>query len=174
MKKTLVIIISAMLLCSCAAEKQLARLLQKHPELQYVDTTYVHDTIVLPQETSTIDVSLSDLIAMDSIANATSDTTAQATDSLLPTVSVATDRSEAAILAKGNGIFGVTSTAEKDTIIRTDTIYQPRYITQYKDREVPVYKQKWWQEICTSIGIITLVLLILVAVPIIITKSLRR
>ena len=68
MKKLLAILSIAVLLCSCAAEKRLARFLERHPELHRIDTVYYHDTIVRPAEANTVNLTLSELIAMDSIA----------------------------------------------------------------------------------------------------------
>ena len=159
MKHLLAIIVIATLLCSCAAEKRLARFLTKHPELHRVDTIIKHDTIIQAAEVSTTTISLSELMAMDSLANATTDTTGKEADAL--TVSATTDRSEAAITAKGNQTFEITSKAKADTILLCDTVYQPTYITEYKDKEVEIYKQKWWQEILTHIGMIALLIAII-------------
>ncbi len=174
MKKLIAIIVTALLLCSCAAEKQLARLLTKHPELQRVDTTFVHDTITLPQEKSTTTITLSELLAMDSIAKASRDSVGKTADQSQPTVSAATDRSHAAIKANGDKTFNLESTALPDTIVRTDTIYQPRYITEYKDKEVPVYKQTWWQHTLSTIGTIALILLIIYVITKTIIKHLKK
>lgn len=159
MKHLLAIIVIATLLCSCAAEKRLARFLATHPELHRVDTIIKHDTIIRAAEVSSTTISLAELMAMDSLANAATDTTGKVADP--PTVSATTDRSEAAITAKGNQTFELTSTAKPDTIFLCDTVYQPTYVTEYKDREVEVYKQKWWQEILTSIGMIALIIAII-------------
>ena len=80
---------------------------------------------------------------------------------------------QAAIKANGDKTFDLESTALPDTIIRTDTVYQPHYITKYKDREVTVYKQTWWQELLTSIGTITLIVLIIYTIITIITRKIR-
>ena len=173
MKKLLAIIAIATLLGSCAAEKRLARFLQKHPELQRVDTTFIHDTIILEKEVSTTKITLEELLAMDSIAKANRDSVGKTADHSKPTVSAATDRSHAALKANGDKTFDLESTAPQDTIVRTDTIYQPQYITEYKDREVIVYKQTWWQELLTSTGTIALIILIVYTITITITKRFK-
>lgn len=173
MKNSIVIIATALFLCNCSAEKQLAYLLAKHPELQYIDTTFINDTIYLPQEKSTTKITLEELLAIDSIAKANRDTAGKSADHARPTVSAATDRSHAAIKANGDKTFDLESTALPDTIIRTDTIYQPHYITEYKDREVTVYKQTWWEEILTSIGSLTLIAVIVYIITITITKRFK-
>ena len=173
MKKLLAIIVIATLLGSCAAEKRLARFLQKHPELQRIDTTFIHDTIIQEKEVSSTKITLEELLAMDSIAKANRDSVGKTADLTQPTVSAATDRSQAAIKANGDKTFDLESTALPDTIIRTDTVYQPHYITEYKDREVTVYKQTWWQELLTSIGTIALIVLIIYTIITIITRKIR-
>ena len=173
MKKLLAIIVIATLLGSCAAEKQLARFLQKHPELQRVDTTFIHDTIIQEKEVSTTKITLEELLAMDSIAKANRDSVGNTADHIQPTVSAATDRSHAALKANGDKTFDLESTAPQDTIVRTDTVYQPYYITEYKDREVTVYKQTWWQELLTSIGTIALITLIIYIITITIIKRFK-
>lgn len=173
MKKLLAIIVIATLLGSCAAEKRLARFLQKHPELQRVDTTFIHDTIIQEKEVSTTKITLEELLAMDSIAKANRDSVGKTADHSKPTVSAATDRSHAALKANGDKTFDLESTAPQDTIVRTDTIYQPHYITEYKDREVIVYKQTWWQELLTSTGTIALIILIVYTITITITKRFK-
>lgn len=161
MKKIIAIIVTAGLLCGCAAEKHLARFLNRHPELRYNDTIVLNDTVFLPQETNKTTFTLSELLAMDSIAKAAKDTASKAADQEIPTVSAATDRSEATITANGDNTFDLNTTAKPDTIIHTDTVYQPHFITEYKEKEVEVYKQKWWQEILTSIGMIALIIAII-------------
>ena len=49
--KHLPIILAALLLCSCSAEKRLQRLVAKHPELTRSDTITVRDTVILPADT---------------------------------------------------------------------------------------------------------------------------
>ena len=110
---------------------------------------------------------------MDSIAKANRDSVGKTTDQSQPTVSAATNRSHAALKANGDKTFDLESTAPPDTIIRTDTIYQPHYITEYKDREIEVYKQTWWQKLLTSIGSIALIVLIIYTITIAITKRFK-
>lgn len=159
MKKLLYIFALTVFLSACSAEKRLSRFLGKHPELQYVDTTYIHDTIYLPEERKTTEISLSDLVAMDSTATAALSAENMGLQDSLPSKSVCTDshRSSAALRAKGGGKFDLVAIATPDTIVRTDTITQDHYITGYKDRDVIVYKQKWWQEGLMWMGIFALV-----------------
>lgn len=164
MKKFLYITLLALLFCSCSAEKRLARFLAKHPELHHVDTVLVHDTVYLPAETNTINLTLSQLTAMDSTANAASvspQTASQDSSSITPSIGVATGRSEAALTALGNGLFQLSSTAKPDTIYRTDTLYRDNYITSTQYVDKTVYKQTPAQQAFSFIGVITVVGIVL-------------
>jgi hypothetical protein len=111
---------------------------------------------------------------MDSIASAAKEQVGIQADPIEPTVSASTDRSEAAIKAKGDKTFEIQSTALPDTIVLTDTIFQPHYITEYKEKEVEVYKQRWWQEILTSIGMISLIVIVIYVITKTIIKYIKR
>lgn len=165
MKKILSILAIFTLLCSCAPEKRLARFLERHPELQRIDTVMIHDTIYLSADTAKIRLTLQQIIAMDSAARAASteekDTTIAAEAS--------NDRSSAALQANGDGTFDLSSIAKPDTIYRDKPVPVPHYITEYKDRPVEVYKQHWYQEGFMWIGILAT----LIAVLYIIIKALK-
>lgn len=155
MKKILAIIGIAALFCSCAAEKRLARFLLRHPELQRIDTVYYRDTVYFPADSNAITISLSELVAMDSAASAAltedKDTTISA--------SVSGDRSNAALQALGNGQFQLSTTAPPDTFYIEVPVEVPVLTTEYKDRDKIVYKQKWYQEGLSWIGLITLIII---------------
>ena len=165
MKKILSILAIITLLCSCAPEKRLARFLERHPELQRIDTVMIHDTIYLSADTTKIRLTLQQIITMDSAARAAlteeKDTTIAAEAS--------NDRSSAALQANGDGTFDLSSIAKPDTIYRDKPVPVPHYITEYKDRPVEVYKQHWYQEGFMWIGI----LVTLIAVLYIIIKALK-
>lgn len=154
MKKLLYILTLAVVLSSCAAEKQLARFLKHHPELQRIDTVIIHDTIIIPADSATIRLTLQDIIAMDSAARAASteekDTTIAA--------GVSNDRSSAALQANGDGTFDLSAFAKPDTIYKDKPVYVPHLVTEYKDREVPVYKQYWWQAGFMFIGVLAVII----------------
>ena len=160
MKKLLAILSIATLLCSCAAEKRLARFLERHPELQRIDTVCIHDTLTLAADSNAIVISLSDIIAMDSIASAAMTEDTDSVTAGATAVNVSTDRSNAALQALGNGQYLLASTAPPDTIIRYHYVYVPHYITEYKEKPVEVYKQKWWQQGFMWIGVFALVIAI--------------
>lgn len=161
MKKLLTILSIATILCSCAPEKRLAHFLQRHPELQRIDTVCIHDTLTLAADSNAIMISLSDIIAMDSIASVASTEDQDTTTAHLTTVNVSGNRSNATLQALGNGQYLLASTAPPDTVIRYHYIYVPSYTTEYKDREVPVYKQRWYQEGFMWIGVIAFIVIIL-------------
>lgn len=162
MKKLLTILTIATLLCSCAAEKRLARFLQRHPELQRIDTVYFRDTIILPADSNALVLTLSDLVAMDSAASAVHSEDTDSVTNTPTTAEVSTDRSKAALQALGNGQFILSSTAPPDTVYFEKEVKVPHLVTEYKDREVPVYKQKWWQAGFMFIGVLTVIIAILV------------
>ncbi len=166
MKKLLAILTIATLLCSCAAEKRLARFLERHPELHRIDTVMIHDTIYLPADTAKIRLTLQEIIAMDSAARAASteekDTTIAA--------GVSNDRSSAALQANGDGTFDLSSIAKPDTIYKDHPVYVPHYITEYKDRPVEVYKQHWWQQGLMWIGVLATILAFIWLISYIIVK----
>lgn len=154
MKKLINILAIAVVLCACSAEKQLGRLLYHHPELQRLDTLYFHDTVVLPYNSSTISVTLTEIQRMDSVANAAPDSNSSVVPiaNSRPQVTTDTERSGAALTAKGDGKFDLTSYAKPDTVIRTDTIYQKAYITEYKEKEVIKYRMTTFQTIMYGLG----------------------
>ena len=162
MKKLLSILTIATLLCSCAAEKRLARFLQRHPELQRIDTVYFRDTILLPADSNALILSLPDLVAMDSAASTVHSEDTDTTAHHPTTAVVSTDRSKAALQALGNGQFALSSVAPPDTVYLEKKVEVPHLVTEYKDREVPVYKQKWWQAGFMFIGVLTVVITLLI------------
>ena len=157
MKKLLAILTIATLLCSCSAEKRLARFLEHHPELQRIDTVMIHDTIILPADSAKIRLTLQQLIAMDSAARAAS---TEEEDTTI-TAKVSNDRSSAALQANGDGTFDLSSIAKPDTIYKNKPVYIPHYITEKEKIPIEVYKQRWWQEGLMWIGILATLLSII-------------
>lgn len=157
MKKLLAILTIATLLCSCAAEKRLARFLERHPELQRIDTVMIHDTITLPADSAKIRLTLQQLIAMDSAARAAS---TEEKDTTI-TAGVSNDRSSAALQANGDGTFDLSAIAKPDTIYKDKPVYVPHYITEKEEVPVEVYKQRWWQEGLMWIGVLATLLAII-------------
>lgn len=180
MKKYIFIVLSAIAILGtgCSAEKRLCRIIERHPELHYVDTIYKNDTVFLPTETKTAEFKLSDLVAMDSAASAAPAPalimSTQDSAYISPSIGVETRRAGAAIVAKGDGKFDLQTTAKPDTIVRTDTITVDHFITEYKDRPVTVYRQKDWQAALMWIGILTLAYLLLINIIKIIYKFVKR
>ena len=159
MKKLFAILCIASLLCSCAAEKRLARFLERHPELQRIDTVYVTDTIFVAPDSASIQLTLSDLVAMDSIAKAASDSTNTTTAAThTPSASVTAGRSEAVITANGDGTFNLSAFQKPDTVVVRDTLYVPHLVTEYKDKPVEVYKMHWYEKIFAYGGAFVLII----------------
>lgn len=173
MKKLFAILTIAAFLCSCSAEKRLANFLRHHPELQRIDTVVIHDTIIQEAQSNSIHLTLSDLIAMDAAASAAKTQDADSANSSPTSASVSTDKSQAALNALGNGNFELTSTAPPDTVFVDNFIEVPHLVTEYKDREVPVYKMYWWQEGFLWIGVFAFIYIIIRLVLQIITKYVK-
>ena len=129
-------------------------------ELAKVDTVIITDTLYLPSESNTVSLTLSDLIAMDSAANAARTEDPDSVTAGATAVNVSTDRSDAALQALGNGVFNLTSSVKPDTVILRDTTYLPSYITEKEKVPVPVHELYWWQKGLCAFGIIFLLLLI--------------
>lgn len=165
MKKILSILAIVTLLCSCAPEKRLARFLERHPELQRIDTVMIHDTIITPPDTTILRLTLQEIIAMDSAARAAQ---TEDTDTTIA-AEASNDRSGAVLKARGDGTFDLQAITKPDTVYRDKPVPVPHYITEYKDREVEVYKQHWYQEGFMWIGILAT----LIAVLYIIIKALK-
>lgn len=163
MRKTLHILLIALTFVACAPERRLARFLQNHPELQSTrivelhDTVTIHDTIILQPDTQTINLTLQQILAMDSAA---SSTTAPFDTNLrnCTTERVETKGAGAELAAKGKGVFQLSTYTKKDTIIIHDTVPVkgeaeiPEYTTKVKKIPVVVHEQTWWQKILSWLG----------------------
>jgi hypothetical protein len=59
-------ILLAIFLAACSPSKKLQRLLDKHPELSAVDTVTVHDTVIVPGDTTWHSAVLRDTLRIES------------------------------------------------------------------------------------------------------------
>lgn len=163
MRKTLHILLIALTFVACGPERRLARFLQNHPELQSTrivelhDTVTIHDTIILQPDTQIINLTLQQILAMDSAASSTkapSDTDLRS----CTTERVETKGSGAELAAKGKGMFQLSTYTKKDTIIIHDTVpvkgeaEVPQYTTEIKEVPVIVHEQTWWQKTLCWLG----------------------
>ena len=160
MRKIPYILLIAIIFASCAPQKRLARFLQHHPELQATrvveihDTVVVHDTIIQQPDTNTLNLTLNQILKLDSAANADH----SITDSPSCTERVETNGSAAELKALGNGKFQLNTITKPDTIIIHDTVpvkgeaEVPQYTTKIKEVPVIVHEQTWWQKILCWLG----------------------
>lgn len=173
MKRLIYILAIGVLLSACSAQKRLNRLLATHPELQRVDTVVltkeiiVIDTLILTSDTNSVQLTLQDILRMDSMAN----------KNVKEDIQVETEHSSSSLQALGDGQFQLNAITKPDTIILFDTIYKdvplpvPVYLTKTEIKEVPVYKLKWYQEtLCWIGGLVLIITAILLAIKL----ALRR
>lgn len=166
MRRILTYLSAILLLCNCTAEKRLAHLLAMHPELQRIDTAYRDRYIHFPAEQNTTTVTLDQLKKLD--REATQQGQTETGIDTPPAITTRTSRSRATIRAQGNGILTLQTEAPPDTIHVHDTIYQPTFITGYKDRIV--YKPNAFQSFLCYIGAVALLFLLVRAI----TGAIRR
>ncbi len=167
MKKLIYIVLATFMLISCAPQKQLARFLARHPELAAVDTVYIHDTIIIPKETASKPMSLEDIIKLDSAATAQKATNDSLTATDKPKVGVENSKSDAALIAHGNGLFELQVNTKPDTIYINKPYPVPCYITKTEYKDKMVHEMRWWEKTFFTIGIVvTLIIIIIGAVKI--------
>lgn len=177
MRKIIYILTLATLLCSCSAEKQLARLLERHPEL-HTDTVYVIDTFfVLVPDTNTVRFTLDDLAALqaqlqegqeqqdkqDSVALGTEDQNPfEANNSTQPQkptqISAENKGSLASITPNADGSFNLHAITKPDTVYIKKKIPIPIYFTKTRDKIV--YKMTNVQTSFFTIGIMAVILIV--------------
>ena len=179
MKKLIYILTLATLLCSCSAEKQLARLLERHPEL-HKDTVYVIDTcFIYEADTNSVRFTLDDLAALqaqlqekqkhqdiqDSVALGTEDhDPLAANNSTLqqkPTqISAENKGSLASITPNADGSFNLNTITKPDTIFINKEVPVPVYFTEIKEKIV--YEMNQTQTFFFGLGILFLVIIAIV------------
>lgn len=131
----------AILLTACSPKKRMQRLLDKHPELSRVDTISVHDTVIVPGDTTWHSSVLHDTLRIETERQVVRIVRVP-TGSPCDTVSIALD-----LLA----------------VIKADTIY--RTIEVPVDRIVPCPEgstvASWWRTAAIICGVLVMALLML-------------
>lgn len=153
MKKLLFIIPLFACLCSCSPHKQLARLLEKHPELHRDSTIIYHDTIVMPGIEEHIFITYEQ---MDSLKAEASTTQNQAQNSSTA-VSVVAGKASASLAATDKGVW-LTAKQAGDTVFVEVEKQVPVYLTEKQIVEKPLSK---WQHFCIRMGWIFIVLILI-------------
>lgn len=119
MRQILYTTLFALILMSCAPQKQLNRLLSRHPELKQAETTItVRDTIYFDasQKDTTFDIGL--LAHYDSV---------QTKEPKPVVIAVTTGRARASIIKQGNNNYLLRAEQLPDTVTRETQVNVPRY-----------------------------------------------
>lgn len=172
MKKLIYILTLATLLCSCSAEKRLAHLLERHPEL-HKDTVYVIDTcFIYEADTNSVRFTIDDLIALqnqlqnqtlpDSVALGTEDHDPLEANNSTPqdhtnSISAENKGSLASITPNADGSFNLNAITKPDTVYLKKEIPIPVYFTKTRDKIV--YKMNQAQTFFFGLGILFLVII---------------
>lgn len=155
MKKILNIIF-ALLLCACSPQKQLANLLQKHPELQRTDTLVLNDTIILEPARAEIEISKAELQEL-----LASEPTAEQNQNIeRKEFSVSVGNSLATLSAREGKIY-LSAEQKTDTIFIEREIQVPTFLTATEYRDKEVYKLHWWQKPIYWLGWLFLLIIII-------------
>ena len=165
MKKLLYILTCLTLLCSCSAEKRLAHLLEKHPEL-HRDSVYIVDTFFTSvPDTNSVTFTIEQLqsmldqagtVALGDSTNPTSANNSNAPGVFTP-ISAETSGCLATITPNADGTFNLNAIQKPDTIFIVDSIPTPVYYTAYKDKIV--YKMNNAQTFFFGLGILLIVII---------------
>ncbi|MBQ7210763.1 MAG: hypothetical protein IJS05_07715 [Paludibacteraceae bacterium] len=183
--KTFILLI--ILLSSCSAQRQLNTLLARHPELKtnttitIIDTIIIKDTIILEADSAVKEISLQDILLMDSIAgSAEKETHTESQARGNKQTDVKNKNSAAVLSAKGNGKFLLKAISPIDTIYITDTVYKeknkeiPTLLTDTKIEYKEIYKLYWWQKILIWFGAISILITISYITYLIVAYKLRK
>lgn len=134
-------ILLSILFAACSPAKRMQRLLENHPELSRVDTVAIHDTVVVPGDTTWHSAVLRDTLRIETERQVVRIVRVP-TGSPCDTVSIALD-----LLA----------------VIKADTIY--RTIEVPVDRIVPCPEgstvASWWRSAAIICGVLVMALLML-------------
>lgn len=164
MKKILYITILLSIL-SCSPQRQLAKLLERHPELHRDSVIKIDTFYITKAEQNSVQFTINDLLALsgDSISNApdSAENYYQSKNS----ISAETSGCNANITANADGSFNLNIKQKPDTIHIIDTLDIPVYITNTEYKDKIVFEMTKWQAFFYKIGttfIFTLVLLLII------------
>lgn len=168
MKKLFYIFACFTLLCSCSAEKRLAYLLSRHPELRKDTVLRIDTFLVHPADTASTTFTIEDLqqLLQQDTAALGSDSTpvyanpAHSLSKASASIRVENNGSIATITPNADGSFTLNGITKPDTITIHDSIPVPAYVTTSKDKIV--YKMNNAQTFFFGLGILFLVLIALV------------
>lgn len=153
MRKLLFVIPLFAFLCSCSPQKQLARLLEKHPELHRDSIVVFHDTIIRPGVRDSIYITNNIIDSLQAVAS----TTPMSEQNSSKATSVVAGNATAILSATSNG-FWLKAEQKSDTVYIDIEKEVPVYLTEIKEVEKPLSK---WQHFCLRMGWIFIVLILL-------------
>ena len=147
--KKIIIFLVLLLVSSCAPQRQLARILAHHPELQRDSIMIIHDTIITPYVQSSTGFTLEDLNNL--LPNK------HAHDSLGPSnadhktgITAVADHARASIVSD-DGKFKLIAEQLPDTNAFEHKAVVPTYITEIQEVPVPIPQ---WKIFLMYLGVI--------------------
>lgn len=151
MKRFAHIALLALMLCSCAPHRQLARLLARHPELHRDSTVVLHDTVVIAAEHESEFIPYAFVDSLRTVAH-----TAQADAQKSSTaMSVVAGRATALLSVDSAGLW-LTAVQRADTVHIEVTKEVPVYFTRKEVVQAPITR---WQRFKMRMGVLFIVLL---------------
>lgn len=138
-------------MCSCSPHKQLARILQKHPELHRDSVVVFHDTITMPGVRDSIYITNHTIDSLQAVASTTSMSEQNSSNA----TSVVAGNATAILSTTSNG-FWLKAEQKPDTVYVEVKKSIPTYITEIKEVEKPLTK---WQTFKQQMGVMFMVLI---------------
>lgn len=136
MKKGLFFILAVVVFSSCAPQRQLARLLARHPDLQRDSIIVIHDTIITPYVQSSTGFTLDDLKALQLTRHAHDSLSLSSADIKTGITAVA-DHARASIVST-NGTFRLIAEQLPDTTPFQHKAIIPTYTTEIQKIPTPI------------------------------------
>lgn len=141
MKKGLLFITALIFLSSCAPQRQLARLLSRHPELQRDSIVVLHDTIITPYVQSSTDFTMADLNQLLQHKRVL-DTLGLSNADIKTGITALAGGARASIVPIDNGHFALIAEQLPDTNAFKHEVVLPVYTTEIKKISVPIPQWK--------------------------------
>ena len=130
------ILFLVLILASCTPQRQLARLLARHPELKRDSIIVIHDTIITPYVQSSTGFTLEDLNDMLQKSRA-HDSLGSSNADIKTGITTVADHARASIVA-GNGKLRLIAEQLPDTTALEHKAVIPTYITEIQKIPTPI------------------------------------
>ena len=154
------ILFLVLILASCTPQRQLARLLARHPELKRDSIVIIHDTIVTPYVQSSTGFTLEDLNNMLQKSRA-HDSLGSSNADIKTGITAIADHARASIVAD-NGQFRLIAEQLPDTTALEHKAVIPTYITEIQKKPTPIPSWKVFLMYLGGIFIIEMALRLIV------------